>query len=383
MSDTVEIVVVAAIAAVVVGALGLGAGVALRSRSLRWQLGLVAVVAVLCVLGGVLAVAQRMLLSDHDLDVVTLVTVVAAVIAIVVALALSAALTRFSASLRAGVRRVGQGERFEAPPGGPAELRALAAELHDMQVRLEESRARELRVETARRELVSWVSHDLRTPLAGLRAMAEALEDGVAADPARYHAQIRTDVDRLSRMVDDLFELSRIHAGVLPHEPEPLPLDDLVSEAIAAAEPVARARGVAVRGSVEPGLVVRADPAGLTRVLSNLVANAVRHTRPGEAVEIRGQAASGTVELSVADGCGGIDDADLARVFDVAWTGSQARTPEPVAAGAAGRPPEPGGARAGLGLAIVKGIVEAHHGRVAVANVPGGCRFSVRLPASD
>jgi len=249
-----------------------------------------------------------------------------------------------------------------------------------MQTRLTESRARELRVESARRELVSWVSHDLRTPLAGLRAMTEALEDGVAPDPERYHRQIRAEVDRMSRMVGDLFELSRIQAGVLPHAPEPLALDDLVSEAIAAAEPVARAKGVRLGGRVEAGLVVRVDPSGLTRVLSNLVTNAVRHTPRGGSVEIVGQASGDHVELSVTDGCGGIDDHDLSRVFDIAWTGSSARTP---------RDDEYGGGRAGLGLAIVKGIVEAHEGEVSVHNLrdgsdgafpDGGCRFLVRLP---
>ncbi len=253
MNDKVEILVVAAMSATAVGALGLGAGYLLRRRSLLWQLGLVAVVAVVAVLAGVLAVSQRMLISEHDLGVVTLVTVAAAVIACVVALALGVALVRFSAGLRAGVRRVGEGSTFTATPRGPAEFRALAGELDEMQTRLAESRAREQRVETARRELVSWVSHDLRTPLAGLRAMTEALEDGVAPDPQRYHRQVRTEVDRMSRMVDDLFELSRIHAGVLPHEPTPLSLDDLVSEAIAAAEPVARRQGVHLGGRVEPG----------------------------------------------------------------------------------------------------------------------------------
>ncbi len=372
MSDSTEILVVAAAAAAAVGVVGLGAGYLLRRRSLRWQLALVAAVAVLSVLAGVLAVSQRMLISEHDLGVVTLVTVGAAAISLVVALALSAALTRFSAALRADLRRVGDGSTpVASSASGPAEFRALALELDEMQSRLADSRAREARVETARRELVSWVSHDLRTPLAGLRAMTEALEDGVAPDPSRYHQQIRLEVDRMSRMVDDLFELSRIHAGVLPMAPEPLPLDDLVSEAIAAAEPVARAQGVHLGGSVEPGLVVRVDPAGLTRVLANLVANAVRHTPAGGAVEIVAGVGDGAVELSVTDGCGGIAPADLDRVFDIAWTGSSARTPDLWGADA----------RAGLGLAIVKGIVEAHEGEVSVHNLDtAGCRFLVRLP---
>ena len=392
MNDELTILVVAAAAATVVGIVGLAVGYLLRTRSLRWQLGLVAVVAVGCVLAGVMAIAQQMFISDHDLHVVTLVTLCAAAIAVVVALALSAALARFSEALRDDVRRVGTTDVIGLPGGptslptslrGPAELRALSAELASMQVRLAESREREALVEASRRELVSWVSHDLRTPLAGLRAMAEALEDGVAADPRRYHAQIREEVDRMSRMVDDLFELSRIHAGVLPMEPEPLPLDDLVSEAIAAGEPVAQAKGVRLGGRVQPGLVVRADPAGLTRVLSNLVANAVRHTPAGGLVEIvassTGTGEGGAVELSVTDACGGIADADLVRVFDIAWTGSSARTPAHRPAGTSAA--APGGARAGLGLAIVKGIVEAHHGEVSVANTGGsGCRFLVRLP---
>ena len=102
-----------------------------------------------------------------------------------------------------------------------------------------------LALEQSRRELVSWVSHDLRMPLAGLRAMTEALEDGLADDPSRYHAQMRAEVDRMVRMVDDLFELSRIHAGVLRLSPQPVALGDVVSEAIAGADMVARARGYA------------------------------------------------------------------------------------------------------------------------------------------
>lgn len=373
-----EILLVASAAALVVGLLGLGAGYLLRHRSLRWQLGLVALVAVLTVLGGVLAVSQRMLLSDHDLEVVTLVTLVGAVVALVVAFCLGAAIVRWSAGLQAGVRGVADGTTYVAESRGPAEFRALSAEVHQMQERLAQSREREMRLESARRELVSWVSHDLRTPLAGLRAMSEALDDDMAPDPARYRHQMRSEVDRMSRMVDDLFELSRIHAGVLPMAPEALSLGDLVSEAIAGAEPVARERGVSVGGSVEPGLVVVADPGGIARVLSNLVTNALRHTPAGGEVEILAHTIGDRVELSVTDGCGGIAADDLSRVFDVAWKGNTARTPDAR---------DVHGGQAGLGLAIVKGIVEAHFGEVHVDNVtgptqqPSGCRFLVRLPA--
>jgi signal transduction histidine kinase len=204
--------------------------------------------------------------------------------------------------------------------------------------------------------------------------MTEALEDGLADDPPRYHRQIRAEVDRMVRLVDDLFELSRIHAGVLRLSLQPVALGDVVSEVIASADPVARASHVRLGGFVEEGLLVQADPAGLSRVVSNLVVNAIRHTPADGVVEVRGRVVPEGVELSVTDGCGGLSDDDLERVFDVAWQGSSARTPHPEAGLL-------GGAGAGLGLAIVKGIVEAHEGMVAVANHAPGCRFLVRLPA--
>ncbi|MDE0774711.1 HAMP domain-containing sensor histidine kinase [Nocardioides sp.] len=373
-----ELLIYAGLAASGVGLVGMGAGYLLRHRSIRWQLGLVAVVAVLSVLAGVMALANRMLISDRDLNAITLVVGVSAVAATIVAGALGAALVRWSEALQAGVRSLGRGSTYVAPMRGPREFQALASELEATQARLDESRERERRLEEARRELVSWVSHDLRTPLAGMRAMTEALEDGIAPDPARYRVQIRADVDRMTRMVDDLFELSRIHAGVLELASELLPLGDLVSEALASAEPVARSRGVRLAGTVAPGVQVLADPGGLSRVLANLLSNAVRHTPSGGAVEIVGRSVpEGGVELTVTDGCGGISQEDIERVFDLAWTGAPARTPGLSGTGTAH------GSQAGLGLAIVKGIVEAHGGEVSVGNVDDGgtgCRFVVRLP---
>lgn len=381
-----ELLIYSGLASSGVGLVGMGAGYLLRHRSIRWQLSLVAVVAVMSVLAGVLALANRMLISDRDLKAITLVVGVSALTATVVAALLGAALVRWSEALQAGVRSLGRGSTYVAQMRGPREFQALASELESTQARLEDARERARRLEEARRELVSWVSHDLRTPLAGMRAMTEALEDGIAPDPARYRQQIRADVDRMTRMVDDLFELSRIHAGVLELAPVLLPLGDLVSEALASADPIARARGVRLGGDVEAGVQVLADPGGLSRVLANLVSNAVRHTPAGGSVEILGRALAEGVELTVTDGCDGIDDRDLERVFDLAWTGTPARTPG--IPGRPSRPDAPGaapsdGSQAGLGLAIVKGIVEAHGGEVSVGNVNGGgagCRFVVLLP---
>jgi signal transduction histidine kinase len=381
MSDLAEIWLVAAGSGVAVGVLGLLAGWLLRQRSLRWQLALVGLVTTLTVLLGVQAISRRMLISDHDRWVVLIVTSAAAVVSLVVALVLSAALVRWSRTLRDDVRRVGAGAAVVGGQRGPAEFRELSAELESAHQRLAEAREREQRLEESRRELVSWVSHDLRTPLAGIRAMAEALEDQMASDPPRYHRQIRGEVDRMVQMTDDLFELSRIHAGQLVIEPQPIAVGDLVSEAIAAADPVARARRVTLGGEVPHGLQVAADPAGLSRVLANLIVNGIRHTPADGTVHVTARPVDGGVELSVTDGCEGIPDDARDRLFDVGYRGTSARTPDSPLQ-------DVHTSRAGLGLAIVKGIVEAHHGQVGVENVgtsaspAPGCRFRVLLPTT-
>jgi signal transduction histidine kinase len=361
------------------GGVGLAGGVVLwlgRRASVRWLTVGVATVAVLAVVAGTLATARAMFISGHDLEVIALVAAVAGLVAVAFALAVGTALARWSRALREGARAFGESGEYAAFPSGPAEFAELSAELRRTSEKLAESRTRELAMEQSRRELVSWVSHDLRTPLAGLRAMTEALEDGLAEDPIRYYAQMRAEVDRMVRMVDDLFELSRIHAGVLRLSPEPVPLGDVVSEALAGADSVARARGVRLDGEVEQDVLVRADPAGLSRVVSNLLMNGIRHTPAEGVVEIHGRAVPDGIELSVTDACGGLREEDIPRVFDVGWQGSSARTPDPVS-GVDGI----GGTGAGLGLAIVKGIVEAHLGHVSVMNHEPGCRFRVTLPA--
>ncbi|HEX7717340.1 MAG TPA: HAMP domain-containing sensor histidine kinase [Marmoricola sp.] len=369
--DQVEIVFIAASWAAAAGVVGLGIVWFFRRRSVRWLTGAVAVVAVVAVLAGMVGTANAMFLSSHDFNVVLLVALVAGAVAMAIGAIVGSTISGYSQALQAEARRFGDSGEFTSGDRGPAELQGLADELGRTSAKLRESRAREARLEESRRELVAWVSHDLRTPLAGLRAMTEALEDGIADDPSRYHRQIRAEVDRMVRMVDDLFELSRIHAGNLRLTLQPVVLGDLVSEAIASADPVARARGVRLGGGVDAGLEVVADPAELSRVVGNLLMNAIRHTPADGVVEVVGRSGPDGVELSVTDGCGGLSEEDMERAFDVAWQGSVARTPDVAGVFGSG---------AGLGLAIVKGIVEAHDGKVSVVNHVPGCRFLVQLP---
>lgn len=371
-ADLGEIAWVSSLGAVAVGLVGLVVAWTIRRRSIRWQVLLVAVVAAGGTYAGALAIADRMFLSQHDLTVITVVTSASAVAGILVALFVGLWVVSYSRRLERAVESIGPGSLVVDALHGPQEIRQLSGALADAQARLELAREREARLEESRREWVSWVSHDLRTPLAGLRAMAEALEDGLAPDPARYHRQIRDEVERLAALVDDLFELSRIQAGALALHPQTVALGDAISGALAAAEPVARERGVRLDGQCDEALEVTADLGHLDRVLANLLVNAIRHTPADGVVTVVGRRGSGGIEVSVADECGGVSSDVLERAFEFAWQGEAARTPlNPTL-----------GHGAGLGLAIVKGVVEAHGGRVRAENLntQAGCRFAVVFP---
>lgn len=364
-----EVAAYAAGAALLAGAVGVASLYALRGRSIAVLLTVVSVVTVLATVAGIISITLRMLITDHDRSVTLTVTVIAGLVGLGVSLLLGHRLIAGSRALLESVRRAGAGGRFVPPEVAlPAELDELATELAAAYGRLEVAHARERALETSRRELIAWVSHDLRTPLAGLRAMAEALEDEVVTDPAtvhRYHGQIRVESDRLAAMVDDLFELSRIHAGALRLSRRRVGLGELVSETVAGTEPLARAKGVRLSGLASAVLPVEVDAAEFGRALRNLVVNAIGHTPADGAVEIVAEAEQGMACVTVSDACGGIPEEDLPRLFDVAFRGETARTP---------------GGGAGLGLAIARGIVEAHAGQIGVSNAGHGCRFVVRLP---
>ncbi|WP_327063950.1 HAMP domain-containing histidine kinase [Kitasatospora purpeofusca] len=374
MKDLLLIALFAALGAGGAGLLGWPAVRLLRRRSMALSLFCVAVVTVLAVTSGTFTVAQAMFLSAHDLGVVITVLAMAAVVSLCTAALLGRQVVAGSRALTEAARTVGSDTGFTAPahPLG-RELAQLSGELAATSARLAESRAREQALEQSRRELVAWISHDLRTPLAGLRAMAEALEDGVAEEPDRYLRRIRTEVERLTGMVDDLFELSRIQAGSLSLSLSRVSVYDLVDDALAGAHALARQRGVRLEGrQVEPE-PVEVDSREITRVLGNLLVNAIRSTPQDGVVAVSARREADEVVLSVTDGCGGIPAQDLPRVFETGWRGTAARTP---------RPAETGGSGAGLGLAIVRGIVEAHAGRARVHNVAGGCCFEIALPSA-
>ena len=361
--------------ALVVGALGLLALRLLSRGSLVAQIVVVAFATVASVVSGTAAVASLMYLSAHDLIVFYAVAGVAGVVSLVMAAVLGRSLARDNKYFRAAAASIGRGESVISPDRHTSmEFAALAGELAATADRLTESREREERIEASRREIVAWISHDLRTPLAGIRAMAEALEDGMAPDPERYYVQIRGQVDRLSSMVDDLFELSKIHSGALQLSLERVSLYDLISDTVADLAPVALAKSLDLCFEGERGLMLQADARELARAVGNLVMNAIQHSPAGSAIVVSAtRHVDGRAIISVVDAAGGIPEPDLGRVFEAGWRASEPRTAS--AWGTGGRS---GGA--GLGLAIVRGIAEAHHGLVTVTNVGNGCRFDLVLP---
>ena len=345
-----------------------------RRSGVGVQIAIAALAPVLAVAIGVVWAARGMFIMRHDLWVLWIVLAGAGTAGAVTAVVLGDRVADASRSLGDMARQLG--ETGTTPAGArdaPQELASLADELERTAARLAEAQERSAASERSRRELVAWVSHDLRTPLAGIRAMVEALEDGVVDDPAtvaRYHRTMRQEADRLAGLVDDLFELSRIHAGALALDLEHVSLDELVSDAVAGASIAARAKGVVLRGEVpRPAPVVELSTPEMARVVRNLLDNAIRHTPTGGVIVVDARLDdSGAAEVSVRDGCGGIPEADLAQVFETAYRGDAARTP--------------GDGGAGLGLAVARGLVEAHRGHISVRNEGPGCRFTVRLPRS-
>ena len=330
-------VVLSALVATVVGGAGAWLVLGLARRRLVLAATAAPLVVVLSLAAGVYASGRAMFLSKADSTTVLLVLLADVPVAVVVGLAIALRILQLTREAE----------------------RAAAA------------RRRESELEAGRRELVAWVSHDLRTPLAGMRAVTEALEDQVG-DPARYLAQLRREVMRMSDMVDDLLALSRLQSPAIRLERVPVSLTDLVSDVLASAQPRAAAAGVRLVGTLVGAaeVTVPADARELTRAVDNLVANAIRHTPAGGAVEVRVGTADGVAVVEVQDGCGGIPEGDLPRLVEAGWRGSPARSPHP-------------GGGAGLGLAIVRGVVDAHEGEIAVANVGAGCRFRLSVPLAQ
>ena len=375
LHDAIELAAIAAGVTVVALAIGTLALRSRRRRSVGAQMVVLTCSTVVAVIAGAYAASRAMFISQHDLKALVVVLLAAGGVAILVAIALGARVGAASGALVAAARRLGEEDGAMPEPlerNAPSELVDLARELAATQSRLDEARARQRKLESSRRELVAWVSHDLRTPLAGMRAIVEALEDGVVNDPAtvdRYLRTMREEIDQLAALVDDLFELSRTQAGALRLNFERVSLGDLVSDVLAGSAPGAAAKRVNLEGRlVGPPPELDVSTPEVLRAMRNLLENAIRHTPSDGSVVVEAGIDDELPDyayVAVRDSGGGVAVEDLPRIFDVAFQGDRARTP---------------GAGAGLGLAIAKGFVEAHQGRLEVRNEADGATFTMRLP---
>jgi signal transduction histidine kinase len=384
MTDLLLIIGLTLSTCLAVGLLGALLLRAIRRSSLRYQLAVASLIPVLAVAATVVINVELMFLSAHDTTVILLAVSIALVVAVVGGWLVSRRLSLASRHLQDSIgllvsdsqgvpaSDVRQHDNADTDRGLPAELAGVEKELTEARQTLADARQRERAAERSRQELVSFMSHDLRTPLAGLQALAEGLEDGVITDVPGTLRHIRSTVARMTLMVDDLFALSRVQGAPEPRELSLVALSELVSDVASEAEATARTALVRLEVDVpeHDNLAVLGRHEDLSRAIGNLVSNAIRHTDPDQAVRVSAdRAKDGSVRVLVMDGCGGIPETYLDRVFDTGWRGSPARGSTD------------GGA--GLGLAIARGVVESHQGEIAVRNTETGCCFEVALPRAQ
>ena len=326
--------------------------------TVRLQLVGLAFLAVLLPLGAVLLSGWVMFHMGDDVKILA-VTAASALTAIVAALVVARSIANSLDRVRDASVELARGDlAARAPEDGPAEMADLAKSFHEMGENL-------ARLFDTRRELVAWASHDLRTPLANMQAMLEALEDGLG-EPGEYVPALREQVRVLSQLVDDLFELARIDAGALTLELRRLPVAPVISSSLRGIEAEARLRHVRLASEVDEAITATFAPEKVERVLMNLLTNALRHTPTDGAVAVRVEPLPGEVRVAVEDTGDGLDAEARARMFERFWRGDRSRSSR----------------GAGLGLAIARGLVEAHGGRIwAEDRDGGGARVCFTLPA--
>ncbi len=344
-----------------------------RSPRLQWSFIGVYVIAGVLVFVNVWIIARMMFATRHDLLLATILLVFATGIAAAVSFFLSAALTDRIFTLNRAAERIARGELdTRVVVEGRDEVAQLTRSFNAMAAQLELMQQKQQELDTLRRELVAWVSHDLRTPLTSMRAVLEALADGVVDDPEtvqRYYRVAQNDIRSLSHLIDDLFDVSQIDAGGLQLDVAFNSIGDLISDTIESFSETARQQNVQLEGEVQPGTdPVRMDARRIGRVLANLTSNALRHTPAGGKVHLAARRTASSLEVEVVDTGEGIRPEDLPYVFDRFYRGEKSRSRAT------------GGA--GLGLAIARGIVEAHGGSIRVESKAGhGARFVFVLPA--
>jgi signal transduction histidine kinase len=343
-------------------------------RSIRHKTLLAYSLGIIIAIINIYVTSQLMFVSRHDFLLLGALLIFAGILSASFGYLLAATMTQSLSQLQGSAQRIAQEDFSTRVHLTEAdELSDVAHAFNMMADELERSFAKQHELEQARRNLIAAVSHDLRTPLTSIRAMIEALADGVVTDPAtiqRYYQTISSQIENLSGLINDLFELSQLETGQLQLRLEPVNLNDLLSDVLESMQAQAKRKSVTLEGIFSEDLpLIKAEFAKIQRVVYNLVQNAIRHTAPDGSISLATKIVPEGIQVEVTDTGEGITPEDLTRVFDQFFRGEKSRSRET------------GGA--GLGLAIAKRIIEAHHGQIWVESQVGqGTRFSFVLPTS-
>jgi signal transduction histidine kinase len=315
--------------------------------------------------------AQMMFASEHDLLLAIVLLIFAGGIAMILGYFLSNTVTERIHLLEGAAQRLAQGDlQTRVPVSGRDEVSALAKAFNQMAEQLQVADQNQRQLENLRRDLIAWVGHDLQTPLASMRAILEALSDGVVEEPEmvkRYLITAQRNVMSLSALIDDLFQMSQLDTGGFPLNRALASLNDLISDTLESFTELANKQGIKLEGQVEAKVdPVFMDTQAIGRVFNNLISNALRHTPAGGKIKVQARRTSQGVEVMVSDTGEGIRAQDVPHIFERFYRGEKSRNR--------------GTGGAGLGLAIARGIVRAHGGDIRVESATGkGTRFTFHI----
>ncbi len=344
-------------------------------RSLRWTIWTMIALMVGMIFLNVWVIARFTFIEQHYLTLTSVLLVFAGLSALTIGFFASKTMTDRLSELTAATQLLAGGDfSTRLKISGNDEIAQLAATFNAMAKSLGEVDDQKRQLEQTRRDLTAWVSHDLRTPLTSMRVMIEAMLDGVVQDKETVHRYLdssRAEIEHLAHLIDDLFELAQLDVGHLTINMQRASISDLISDTLGSMQPKARHHGITLLGEVAEDLdMIDMAPDKIQRVLSNLVDNAIKYTREGEAVTLRAYHSADDIRIDIHNSGSYIPQDVLPRLFESFYRGEGSRMRG-----------DDGARGTGLGLAIARGFIEAHGGRIWANSEEGkGTTFSFTLP---